>query len=89
MQRCFSRKMPILGCNKEVFVPSTCLMPGMHAWAQATGRVPDSDNMREGTLRGLLLVGDLNLDPSGRKLPWPLPSIGFGNAAHLANTTIT
>ena len=55
---------------------------------QATGRVPDSDTMREGALRGLLLVGDLNLDPSGRKLPWPLPSIGFGNAAHLANATI-
>ena len=62
---------------------STC------AWAQATGRVPDSDSMREGTLRGMLLVGDLNLDPSGSKLPWPLPSIGFGNAAHLADTSIT
>ncbi|CAL8472166.1 g11708 [Coccomyxa elongata] len=53
--------------------------------AKATGMVPDTEDAREGVLRGLLLIGDLNIDPSGRRLPWPIPPIGFGNAAHLAN----
>lgn len=52
---------------------------------QATGMVPDTEDTREGVLRGLLLIGDLNVDPSGWRLPWPIPPIGFGNAAHLAN----
>ena len=47
--------------------------------------VPDTEDSREGVLRGLLLIGDLNMDPNGRRLPWPIPPIGFGNAAHLAN----
>ena len=51
--------------------------------------VPDSSSFDEDALRGLLLIGDLDLDPAGKKLPWPLPSIGFGNASHLAKSVIS
>ncbi len=51
------------------------------------GEVPDDDERKEGVLSGLLLIGDLKIDPHGRRLPWPMPPIGFGNAAHLANMT--
>lgn len=53
--------------------------------AQAVGAVPNTEDWREGVLRGVLLIGDLKVDPQGRRLPWPIPPIGFGNAAHLAN----
>lgn len=56
---------------------------------QATGLAPDDGGGQESALRGLLLIGDLELDPQGRRLPWPLPPIGFGNAAHLATTAVT
>ena len=36
------------------------------------------------SLKGLLLIGHLNIDPKGRELPSPLPAIGVGNAARLA-----
>ena len=61
-----------------------CMCP-----VQATGEVPDGGSFSEGALRGLLLIGDFDLDREGRKLPWPLPAIGFGNAAHLAKLAIS
>ena len=36
------------------------------------------------TLKGLLLVGHLDVDPKGEEMPWPVPAIGLGNGAHLA-----
>lgn len=54
---------------------------------QATGASTQSreDNHR---LRGLLLIGQLDVDPKGRHLPLPVPNIGFGNAAHLSKANI-
>ena len=42
---------------------------------------------KKGFLSGLLLIGEVKMDPDGRRLPWPMPPIKFGNAAHLANLT--
>ena len=50
---------------------------------QVAGVTTDQDE-EEKTLKGLLMVGHLNIDPSGKEMPWPIPAIGFGNGAHLA-----
>ena len=42
----------------------------------------------EKTLKGLLMVGHLDIDPSGKEMPWPIPAIGFGNGAHLARAEL-
>ena len=42
----------------------------------------------ENTLKGLLMIGHLDVDVEGKQLPWPMPTIGFGNGAHLAFTDL-
>jgi hypothetical protein len=78
---------------KQEALPVTGEVAPMHACAisvQATGEVPDSDSFSgEGALRGLVLIGDVDLDREGARLPWPLPAMGFGNAAHLAKIAIS
>ena len=38
----------------------------------------------ENTLKGLLMIGHLDIDVEGKQLPWPMPTVGFGNGAQLA-----
>ena len=42
----------------------------------------------EKTLKGLLMVGHLDIDLRGEEMPWPIPAIGFGNGAHLARAEL-
>ena len=80
---------PIAHCSSGNFIPAPAKDIGwtcQHYCAlalQMAGMAPDGEE-EENTLKGLLLVGHLNIDPSGREMPWPLPAIGFGNGAHLA-----
>ena len=46
--------------------------------------IRDHDDEAKKTLQGLLLVGNLNIDPKGDQAPWHIPTFGLGNAAHLA-----
>ena len=55
---------------------------------QVTGEELDQGEEEKHRLQGLLLVGDLNIDPKGEEVPWPIPPIGFANGAHLAWTDL-
>ncbi len=52
-----------------------------------TGAPFDRDYELE-TLKGLLMIGHLDIDPEGKHLPWPIPVNGLGNGAHLATTDL-
>ncbi len=42
----------------------------------------------EDALKGLLMIGHFDIDVEGKQLPWPMPTIGFGNGAHLGFTAL-
>ena len=54
---------------------------------QVAGATVDHDE-EGGTMKGLLLVGHLNIDPKGEEMPLPFPAIGLGNGAHLAHAEL-
>ena len=54
---------------------------------QLTGATLDRGYDQE-TIKGLLMIGHLDIDPQGKQLPWPIPAIGLGNGAHLATTDL-
>lgn len=53
---------------------------------QAIGMAREEED--ENALKGLLMIGHMDVDVEGKQLPWPMPTVGFGNAAHLAFTDL-
>ena len=51
------------------------------------GETLDRDDEPD-TLKGLLMIGHLDIDPQGKHLPWPITLIGLSNGAHLATTDL-
>lgn len=70
-------------CDNDYWIFFLMCSRQYFAFLQATGAELDREDEGD-MLKGLLMVGHLNLDPEGRQLPWPIPAIGFGNGAHLA-----